>query len=80
MQEKTETESKMDDLVQQIGKLAESLKDLAQRAALQYSIEVEAILKAQRRDSGRIERCLDGVLSFCFDDKMLSLYKKLWHY
>ena len=28
----------------------------------------------------RIERCLGGVLDFCFDDQMLVLYKKLCRY
>jgi hypothetical protein len=41
----------------------------------QYAAEVEAILKAQSRDSRRIERCLDGMLDFCFDDGVLVLYK-----
>ncbi|MBN1106451.1 MAG: hypothetical protein JXL84_23810, partial [Deltaproteobacteria bacterium] len=26
------------------------------------------------------ERCLDGMLDFCFDDEMLVLYKKLYRY
>jgi len=60
--------------------LAEGLKNLAQQAALQYSVEVDAILKSQNRDSGPIERCLDGMLDFCFDDGMLLLYKKLCRY
>jgi len=46
----------------------------------QYSSEVEAILKTQSRDSRRIERCLDGMLDFCFDDGVLVLYKKLCRY
>lgn len=46
----------------------------------QYSAEVEAILNAQSRDSGRIERCLDGMLDFCVDQRMLALLKKLCRY
>jgi len=46
----------------------------------QYSAEVEAILKEQSRDSRRIERCLDGMLDFCFDNGMLVFYKKLCRY
>ena len=74
---KTETESRMDDLVNRIGELAEDAQKLAQQAVQQYTAEVEAILKAQSRDSMRIERCLDGMLDFCFDDRALVLYKKL---
>jgi hypothetical protein len=74
---KNETESKKDDFVKRIGELAKVTHELARDAVHQYSAEVEAILKAQSRDSGRIERCLDGMLDFCFDHGMLVLYKKL---
>jgi len=67
----------MDDLIRSIGELAKGVHRLAHVAARQYSAEVEAILKAQSRDSQCIERCLDGMLDFCFDDGMLLLYKKL---
>lgn len=77
---KSETESRKDDLVQSIGKLAKNVQKLAREAVRQYSAEVEAILKVKSRDSGRIERCLDGMLDFCFDDEMLVLYKKLCRY
>ena len=80
VQMKTKTESKMDNLVQRIGELAEDSQKLARQAVHQYAAEIEAILKAQSRDSHRIERCLDGILDFCFDDGMLSLYKKLCRY
>jgi hypothetical protein len=77
---KSETESRKDDLVQRIGELGKDIKNLASEAVHQYSDEVDAILKAQTTDSGRIERCLDGMLDFCFDDEMLVLYKKLCRY
>ncbi len=77
---KSETKSPKDDLVKQIGALAKDAQKLARVAVQQYSAEVEAILKAQSRDSRRIERCLDGMLDFCFDDEMLALYKKLCRY
>ncbi len=76
----SETESKMDNLVQSIGELARGVQKLAREAAQQYSAEVEAIMKAQSRDSRHIERCLDRMLDFCFDDGMLVLYKKLCRY
>nr|MBC8360093.1 hypothetical protein [Candidatus Desulfatibia profunda] len=77
---KSEMESKKDDLVQRIGELAKDAQMLAHQAVQQYSAEVEVILKMQSRDSQRIERCLDGMLDFCFDDGMLGLYKKLCRY
>ena len=70
----------MDNLVQNIGELARGAQRLAREAAQQYSAEVEAILKAQNRDLKCIERCLDSMLDFCFDDGMLELYKKLCRY
>ena len=69
-----------DDLVQRIGELAKVTQKLARVAEQQYSAEVEAILKLKSRESGRIERCLDGMLDFCFDDGMLAFYKKLCRY
>lgn len=69
-----------DDFVKRIGKLAKVTRHLAREAVQQYSTEVEAILKTQSRDSRRIERCLDGMLDFCFDGEALVLYKKLCRY
>ena len=70
----------MDDLVKCIGELAGDAQQIARRAAQQYSAEVEAIQEVQSRDPHRIERCLDGMLDFCFDSEMLALYKKLCRY
>ncbi len=70
----------MHDLVNRVGELAKVMQNLARVAVKQYSAEVEAILKTQILDSRRIERCLDGMLDFCFDDGMLVLYKKLCRY
>ena len=67
-------------LVQRIAELAEDIQKLACEAVQQYSAEIEAILKMQNHNSRRIERCLDGMLDFCFDDRMLELYKKLCRY
>ena len=39
----------MDELVQDIGKLAKDAKNLAQKAVEQYSAEVEAIIKAVKK-------------------------------
>jgi len=60
--------------------LAGDAQELAREAERQYSAEVEGILKVQSPDSRRIERCLDGMLDFCFDQGMLDLYRKLCRY
>jgi hypothetical protein len=70
----------MYNLTQSIGELARGAQKLARKAEGQYSVEVEAILKARSRDSRCIEKCLDGMLDFCFDDGILMLYKKLCRY
>ena len=77
---KIETKSQIDELVQSIGEIAEERQKLAQQATQQYALELNAILKAQCRDSRRIEKCLDGMLDFCFDSNMLRLFKKLCRY
>lgn len=73
-------ESDIDDLVQKIGAIFEGTKDIAQQAVKQYSVEVEAIINERSQDEKRIEWCLAYMLDFCFDDKMLLLYKKLCRY
>ena len=70
----------MDNLIQSIVELADGAQELAREAERQYLAEVEDILKAQSRDSRRIERCLDGMLDSCFDNGMLVLFKKFCHY
>ncbi len=80
MSKRPEIEESMDELVQNIGKLAEKMKDLSQQAVKLYSVEADAIIKEQTHDSHRIERCLDGMLGFCSDEEMLALYKTLCRY
>jgi len=65
----------MDNLIQSIVELADGAQELAREAERQYLAEVEDILKAQSRDSRRIERCLDGMLDSCFDNGMLVYIK-----
>jgi len=60
--------------------LAKTRNQLSRRAEQQYTFEVEALLKAQSRNPQSIEHVLDGMLDFCFDSAMLSLYKKLCRY
>ena len=72
--------TEIDDLAQSIAELARGTQNLAREAERQYLAEVEDILKAQSRDSRRIERCLDGMLDSCFDNGMLVLFIKLCRY
>ena len=77
---KSKMESQTDELVAVIGELAVARQQLARQAEQQYSFEVYSILRDQCREPRRIERLLDGMLDFCFDDEMLRLYKKLCRY
>ncbi|MCJ7625821.1 MAG: hypothetical protein MUO76_20200 [Anaerolineaceae bacterium] len=67
-------------MVQTIGKLAEAQQQLVRQAEQLYSAEVDYILREKCHDLRHIERLLDGMLGFCFDDEMLRLYKKLCRY
>jgi hypothetical protein len=77
---RNDVKPRMDDLVRSIGELAKGRDQLARQAAEQYGPEVEDILRTECRDPNRIEHLLDGILDFCFDPAMLSLYKKLCRY
>ncbi len=80
MPEKDNTEAKGDNSAQDIISLADEIKSLARVAARQYADEVESILNKKTRSAARIERCLDGLLDFCFNDEALALYKKICRY
>lgn len=70
----------MTEMVETIGKLALAQQQLARQAEQLYSVEVDALLREKCRDPQHIERLLDGMLDFCFDDEMLLLFKKLCRY
>ena len=77
---KRKVKESVDCLVQSIGAIAKSMQGLARQAEIQYSIEVEDIIESKDRDPNRIQHLLDYILGFCFDDRMLVLYKKLCRY
>jgi hypothetical protein len=66
--------------LQKIGNLTAPMQELTRRAEQAYASEVDMVIKKQCRDSESIERLLDGLLDFCFDDSILSLFKKLCRY
>ncbi len=67
----------LDSLVQSIGELAKTSKALALQAAKEYAPIVDAIVRSRSKDTRHIEHTLDGLLDFCFDRRVLLLYKKL---
>ena len=66
-----------DTLLKNVSALAKQMQGLARRAHSEYSREVDAVILSKSRDPRRIEHLLDGILDFCFDSKMLQLFKKL---
>ncbi len=61
--------------------MAHQLHGLQQSAVRQTlaccSPEVNAIVRLNVKDQGRIERALDQLLNVAFDDSILKLFKKL---
>jgi len=77
---KSKTKPQLDDLVQSIGEVAQSIRRLARQAEKQYAPEVEDVLRTCCSDPRRIEHLLDGMLDFGFDKAMVRLYKELCRY
>jgi len=67
-------------LVEELRPLIETRDQLAREAEAPYSIQIGNIIREQCRDANRIDLLLDSMLSFCFDDRILALYKKLCRY
>jgi hypothetical protein len=61
----------------ELRKLATGLKQLSKQAYQAYLPLVEGIIESKSRDVEQIEHLLDGMLGFCFDEKMLGLFKRL---
>ena len=62
---------------QAILNLVDSVRDLEQRAALQYRPVVDAILQNGSRDAQKIEHTLDGLLDFCGHALVVLMYRQL---
>jgi tryptophanyl-tRNA synthetase len=61
-------------------RLASAMKELPAQAFAAYSPLVEDIIRNKSRDIPEIEHLIDWILGFCFDEKMLGLFKKLCRY
>lgn len=67
----------MKELIEQIKSLAESQNLLAKKAVQQYQLVVEEYIADNCTDGNKIAYTLDFMLDFCFDEEMLTLYRKL---
>ena len=69
--------SKTGSFSSELGKLISVFGQLADQAYQSYSPIVEDIVNSKSLNTQEIEHTLDGILDFCFDDKMLALFKRL---
>lgn len=67
----------MNELIEKIKALAESQEQLAKQAVQQYQPIVAGYINDNCTDSNQIAYTLDFMLDFCFDEQMLTLYRKL---
>ena len=64
----------------EIKSIIDQFPNLASEALKVYTPIVNEIIEKQSHDENHIQRTLDYLLDFCFDDKMLNLYKRLCRY
>jgi len=64
----------------EIVRLVKKIQSSTKKAVGIYKQEFEGIIASDCHDKKRIECALDGMLDFCFDLKMLALYRKLCRY
>ncbi len=67
-------------LLENVSGLVRQMQGLARQAHAEYSSEVDALIEKRSCDTRRIERLLDGILDFGFDDTMVQLFKRLCRY
>lgn len=67
-------------LFSEIKSIIDQFPNLASEAFKVYMPIVNEIIEKQSQDENHIQRTLDYLLDFCFDDKMLNLYKRLYHH
>ena len=70
----------MEEKLINIQTISEKLFSLSRLAIEQYTQEVDDILTLKISDENHIQKTLDGLLDFCYDDKILYLYRKLCKY
>ena len=65
------------DFFEDVANLAMEIKELANNAFPVYEAFTEDVVSGRIADINEIELTLDYMLTYCFDDKILSLYKKI---
>ena len=80
MKPKNKPKDNFNELVDSISQLAKGTEQLALQGVELYAPIVENIINTKSTDTKLIEHTLDFMLDFCFNDKMLLLFKKLCRY
>ncbi len=60
--------------------IGQQLREFAAQVLPGLAGEVGDIIAQSDRDFQRIEHCLDHLLQYCYDEKILSLFKQLCRY
>ena len=60
--------------------IVDQFSNLANEALKVYTPVVNEIIEKESKDENHIQRTLDYLLDFCFDEKMLTLYRRLCRY
>jgi hypothetical protein len=63
-----------------INAIVGQFSNLANEALRVYKPIVNEIIEKQSQDENHIQRTLDYLLDFCFDEKLLTLYRRLCRY
>ena len=63
-----------------INAIVGQFSNLANEALRVYKPIVNEIIEKKNRDENHIQRTLDYLLDFCFDEKMLTLHRRLCRY
>ena len=69
-----------ENLLNDIEPIVEKLNSLAKESLEIFNVVVDDIITSNCKDEKHIELTLDRLLDFCFDEKVLILYKKLCRY
>ncbi len=67
-------------LVEELRPLVEARNHLARKAETGFAMQVDDIIREGCKAPNRIEWLLTCMLDFCFDDRILVLFKKLCRY
>ena len=67
-------------LFSDINAIVGQFSNLANEALRVYKPIVNEIIEKKNRDENHIQRTLDYLLDFCFDEKLLTLYRRLCRY